>query len=59
MLSPRNSRKQIEENMPLYLDAGAREVWTCDETGAVRFHGSPGGAALDKSELCPEFPSLH
>jgi Uma2 family endonuclease len=56
VLSPRNSRKQIEEKIALYFDAGAREVWTCDETGAMSFHGSSSGAVLDQSKLCSEFP---
>lgn len=56
VLSPRNTRKQIEEKIALYLDAGAREVWTCDETGAMSFYAAPSAAVLEKSELCPEFP---
>ena len=56
ILSPRNTRKQIEEKMALYFDAGAREFWTCDESGAVKFHSAPAGAVLDRSGLCPGFP---
>jgi Uma2 family endonuclease len=56
VLSLRNTPKEIEEKMALYSDAGAREVWTCDETGSMSFHGAPVGAILVRSELCPEFP---
>jgi Uma2 family endonuclease len=57
VLSPRNTPKQIEEKIALYFDAGAREVWTCDDTGTMSFYGAPAGAVLQQSELCPRFPA--
>src|SRR5438045_2433327 len=37
VLSPRNTRSEIEEKKQLYFDAGAREVWLCSQTGAITF----------------------
>jgi len=57
VLSPRNTPREIEEKLALYFDARAGEVWTCDESGAMRFYASPKGAVLDRSGLCLGFPS--
>ncbi|HEV8542983.1 MAG TPA: Uma2 family endonuclease, partial [Verrucomicrobiae bacterium] len=37
VLSPRNTTKEIEEKKALYFDAGAEEVWICDEAGRMTF----------------------
>jgi len=39
----------------LYLDAGALEVWTCDENGRFRFFDP--GHELAQSNLVPSFPT--
>ena len=54
ILSPANSNVEIKEKMALYFEAGAKEVWLCDEEGNMRFYTSEGeqGNAL----LVPEFP---
>ena len=55
VMSPSNSAAEMDEKTALYLGAGAREVWICDEQGGVRFfHGSGEAAA---SALFPDFPS--
>jgi Uma2 family endonuclease len=55
ILSARNTRREIEEKIALYFDAGAQEVWVCGEAGKVAFYSRPGVLA-GKSILCPEFP---
>jgi Uma2 family endonuclease len=55
VLSPRNTRKEIEEEKALYFHAGAREVWLCDASGKMQFFAET--SALKKSALCPKFPS--
>lgn len=54
VLSPSNTRDEMDEKMALYFDAGAEEVWFCELDGSMRYH-SPQGA-LEQSQLCPAFP---
>ncbi len=56
VLSARNTKKEIDEKKALYFDAGAREVWICDDTGRVRFFNDVASPASEKSRLCPKFP---
>jgi Uma2 family endonuclease len=56
VLSPSNTPAEMEEKKALYFDAGADEVWFCEDDGNMRFH-SPSGL-LEKSQLCPDFPPL-
>jgi Uma2 family endonuclease len=56
VLSPRNRPKEIEEKKALYFDAGAREVWICDESGGLSFFTGSQTAPSTCSVLCPEFP---
>jgi len=55
VLSPSNTEAEIQEKMALYLDAGAKEVWVCAESGAMSFFGA-GTKSLTGSHLCPDFP---
>jgi Uma2 family endonuclease len=55
VISPSNTRAEIEEKMILYFDAGAKEVWQCAKSGMVSFFG-PGVAAMPRSKICPKFP---
>lgn len=55
VISPSNTRAEMEEKMALYFDAGAIEVWFCDEDGGMRFVGKQG--PLERSLLCPDFPT--
>lgn len=56
VVSPRNTRREIEGKRHLYFEAGAHEVWVCDEDGNMTFHIAPELAA-SRSRLCPEFPA--
>jgi len=55
ILSPSNSTSQLYARRDLYLDAGAREVWTCDEAGSMCFYSKKGEMA--RSKLIPGFPT--
>jgi Uma2 family endonuclease len=57
VISPRNREAEMLEKMALYFDAGASEVWLCEESGAMRFfvaEDQPGNASV----LMPGFPSM-
>jgi Uma2 family endonuclease len=54
IISPSNSSVTIKEKIELYLERGAKEVWTCDLKGNVQFYGAEGG--LEWSVIAPEFP---
>lgn len=56
VISPSNTRREMEEKMALYFDAGATESWLCEEDGTMR-HFNPQGS-LEKSLLCPDFPPM-
>jgi Uma2 family endonuclease len=56
ILSPSNTAEEISEKIALYFEAGAQEVWTCDQSGTVEFYHSGIPQARQSSEMCPEFP---
>jgi Uma2 family endonuclease len=58
VLSPSNTPAEIAEKMALYFEAGAREVWTCDQDGILGFHFSTLPAVRQASEICPDFPRV-
>lgn len=55
VMSPSNSWQEMREKMPLYFEAGAREVWIVDTDGRVSFF-APGSEALQQSRMIPEAP---
>lgn len=55
VLSEGNTESEIAEKRRLYLDEGAREVWTCAPDGTLSFYDADG--ARDGSALVPSFPS--
>jgi Uma2 family endonuclease len=55
VLSPSNTDAEIQDKMALYFDAGAKEVWICDNSGAMKFFVS--AKSVRTSKLCPEFPA--
>jgi Uma2 family endonuclease len=57
VLSPGNTKGEIEEKKLLYFDAGAREVWICSKSGSMKFFLSENGEASEKSGICAAFPS--
>jgi Uma2 family endonuclease len=55
VLSPGNTEAEMREKMALYFDAGAQEVWLCDQNGKMAFFSSV-STAVSASKLCPQFP---
>lgn len=55
VLSEGNTESEIAEKRRLYLDEGAREVWTCAPDGTLTFYDADG--VRDASALVPSFPS--
>jgi Uma2 family endonuclease len=53
VLSPSNSKPEMEEKRALYFEAGAQEVWICGLDGKMEFYTADLSAA---SRLCPMFP---
>ncbi len=56
IISPSNSTKEILEKIGLYISSGAKEVWTCNLEGEMRFYDAE-GAVLQSSRV-PEFPKI-
>jgi Uma2 family endonuclease len=54
ILSPSNSEAEMEEKRALYFEAGAVEVWECDQDGVVTFYGNAG--EIEQSKIAPDFP---
>ena len=52
--SPTNTDAEIDEKRQLYLEAGAEEVWICDEEGQITFFDGEG--SLESSTRAPSFP---
>jgi Uma2 family endonuclease len=58
VLSPSNTRNEIEEKRRLYFEAGAKEVWICERSGRLRFFLRKNPAtATGASALCPKMPA--
>jgi Uma2 family endonuclease len=55
IVSPSNSRAEINEKRTLYFDAGAAEVWICNLNGSISFFVAAGNE-LPASSICPVFP---
>ena len=55
IISPTNTPEGQLHKGELYLQAGAREFWLCDELGDMRFFDADG--PLEHSRLCPDFPA--
>lgn len=58
VVSPSNTRNEIDEKKRIYFESGAKEVWICDRQGQVRFYAraKPKTGALS-SALCPQMPN--
>ena len=54
VVSPSNSRRELQEKRDLYMEAGAAEVWFCLESGEMRF--DIGCSVEVQSHICPAFP---
>lgn len=58
VLSPSNTRNEIEEKRRLYFEAGAKEVWVCDRKGRLTFfHRAAPAKPTAASKLCPKMPA--
>jgi Uma2 family endonuclease len=56
VVSPSNTEAELDEKMRLYFDAGAKEVWMCAASGAMKFILHPSSPPSKRSKLCPAFP---
>lgn len=56
VLSPSNTRSEIEEKRRLYFEEGAREVWLCHPSGKMEFFDSADEGPIGVSGLFPDFP---
>jgi Uma2 family endonuclease len=58
VLSPSNTRSEIDEKRRLYFEAGADEVWICGLDRSMRFFvaADPDGEPQLASSICPDFP---
>jgi Uma2 family endonuclease len=57
VVSPSNTRQEIEGKRQLYFEAGAQEVWVCDHQGEMHyFIKSQPGVEAKASVLCPKMP---
>jgi Uma2 family endonuclease len=54
IVSPSNSRKEMQRKQNLYLEAGATEVWFCTLEGELSFFDANG--QLEQSSLAINFP---
>ncbi len=53
--SPFNPDSEMDEKRALYLAAGAKEFWLCNESGHMTFFNTKG--QIKRSKLCPKFPA--
>lgn len=54
VISASNSSIEMREKRKLYFEAGAKEVWLCNEQGEMQFFNAQ--QALSRSPLVPDFP---
>jgi len=54
VISTGNTQKEMAEKRQLYFEAGAIEVWMCNENGVVSFFNAE--QQLTRSVFVPEFP---
>ena len=58
VLSVSNTTAEMAEKIALYFEAGAQEVWTCNQEGTLEFHFYAPPEVRHASEICPEFPPV-
>ena len=54
VLSPANTREEMDQKRALYFERGASEMWVCSWSGGMTFYDAEG--QLTRSRLCPRFP---
>ena len=57
VLSPSNSVAEIREKVALYFEAGAREVWICNQDDTMHFYCNGDPNRHERSEICRDFPT--
>lgn len=57
VLSPSNTREEIDEKIAAYIAAGAIEVWVVAEDGGTSCHDASGARATSRFGLVPTLPS--
>lgn len=55
VISPSNTKSEIQDKKRLYFEAGAKEVWLCNIDGEVKFYRD-NDIETSKSKLFPDFP---
>ena len=55
IVSPSNSPEGLTVKAALYFERGAKEVWLCDQFGAIEFRTAD--AVIRESVLAPSFPA--
>lgn len=55
VISSSSTTKEMDEKRALYVEAGAKEFWICDENGALSFFDKD--SKLNKSSLVPQCPA--
>jgi len=56
VLSPSNTRAEIDEKVAAYLAAGAREVWLVGESGSLEIIGPDGARPSSELEITLTWP---
>jgi len=56
IVSPSNTKSEIEDKKKLYFNAGAKEVWLCDSKGSLVFYLGENNVAEHSSQF-PDFPN--
>jgi Uma2 family endonuclease len=54
IISPSNTKEEINQKVQLYFAQGAKEVWLCDLNGKIEMQNKNG--LLEHSEIAPMFP---
>jgi len=52
--SPGNTEEEMAHKRALYFEAGAEEVWICDQDGSITFYDADG--KKEESPCVPSFP---
>ena len=56
VLSPSNTREELDQKRDLYFEQGATEVWECAEDGTMTFW-TKASLRVDASRLAADFPT--
>jgi Uma2 family endonuclease len=56
IISPGNTRRELNDKKGLYFAAGAEQVWLCGRDGQMEFYQKANPDTPGASTLCPSFP---